>query len=139
MVNIVPPRAKIVPLDWVLTRRSGCVVLRPAWRNPGQRAAFVEAMQGFEDVPYDLRRILAGISLGTLYAWLAVTVRMKRPTGEISCWICAKAIIESLRRVKPEFAAVRELALDYYRLGFSTTNDFLRIVRLRPDLLAVLE
>ncbi len=134
-VNIVPPRAKLIPLERLLETRPERLVLRPGWEDESQRAAFVAAMEAFEGRPYDMRRALTGIGLNILHARLGIPVRLRRPPPGTQIWVCTEAILEALRSAIPFFREIQHLPLDYYRLGFSTTNDFLCIAGMRPDLL----
>ena len=68
-----------------------------------------------------------------------VYVPLRRPAKGTYKWVCTEAILENLSNTLPSFRDIERLPLDYYRLGFSTTNDFLRIARMRPDLLQIIE
>ncbi len=134
-MNIVSPHARLIPLSRLLATRPDRLVLRPVWQNEAQREAFVSFMEGFDGRPYDMRRALTGIGLNILYAWLAIRIPLHRPQPGTHIWVCTEAILENLRAAIPAFREIEMLPLDYYRLGFSTTNDFMRIAKWRPDLL----
>ncbi len=136
-INIVRPRARLIPLERLLETRPERMVLRPGWESDSQRDAFVDAMEAFEGRPYDMRRALTGIGLNILHARLALRIKLRRPPPGTEIWVCTEAILENLRSAIPVFREIEHLPLDYYRLGFSTTNDFLSIAELRPDLLHV--
>ncbi|MDD1775904.1 MAG: hypothetical protein LUP94_00955 [Candidatus Methanomethylicus sp.] len=138
-INIVTPRCRAIPLNNLLTYRPERCVLRPGWHDDSQREAFISAMESFKDRLYDTRKALIGIGLHILYAWFALRVPLRRPAKGTRKWVCTEAILENLRNTLPSFRDIERLPLDYYRLGFSTTNDFLRIARMRPDLLQIIE
>eukprot|EP01083_Nonionella_stella_P286015 973457_1 len=51
-------------------------------------------------------------------------------------WICTDAVLWSLSHISSDFReAVRSIALDLHEFGSSTINDFLTLLKSRPDLL----
>lgn len=84
-----------------------------------------------------MRRTLLGVSLTTLYTWTGIRMQMGKLGESAPRWICTEAIIVSLLKALPEFEAVNRMELDYHTLGFATTNDFLRIAKRFPDILAI--
>ncbi len=134
-LNIVHPRAVVLPAHVFAKPGSSPLVLRPRWGGPGQRKAFLKGMHGFLGAPYAFWRTVAGIVVLGLDTWLAVRLPMRKPRPTAPRWICTEAILEGLVRACPDFRAIDRLDLDYNKLGFATTNDFLRIAARLPDLL----
>lgn len=134
-LNIVTPKAIILPITVFARPEKKPLILRPKWKSPEQRDLFVEEMKGFDRCPYDLRKTLIGIVTSVLYARLGLRVPMKKPTGNEQRWICTEAILSSIMRAYPDFERINRLELDYNRIGFATTNDFFRICRHCPEIL----
>jgi hypothetical protein len=134
-LNIVKPKAVIVPVEHITESDRASLVLRPAWGSQEQAPLFIECMNKFRDTSYDLQHAVMGICLVTLREWLGLSLRI-RPlrNGGRKC-ICTEAIIVSLIESLPGFEEIKEIPLDYVALGYATTNDLLRIARSRPDLL----
>jgi hypothetical protein len=138
-LNIVKPKAVIVPVEHIAEPDRTPLVLRPAWDSPEQVPLFIENMNTFRDTSYDLQHAMMGICLVTLREWLRLSLRI-RPlhNGARKC-VCTEAILVSLIKSVPGFEEIKEIPLDYVTLGFATTNDLLRIARSRPDLLRELK
>ena len=136
-LNIVRPRSVIIPITRFL--RSGCnpLLIRPNWDNNGQCDLFLCDLRERSAGHYDLRKTLIGIVAASLYSWVSLRIPLQMPRDNASRWICTEAIIHSLLKALPSFAAIERLKLDYYAIGFATTTDFLRIARERPDILAI--
>lgn len=137
-LNIVNPRAVIIPVDYFLKRQKNPVLLRPKWQNLDQRRYFIREMEQFRGCRYNLAKTFRGIVSTGLYNWLHVRIRMKKTDESASKWICTEAVIQRLCTAYPDFKAVFNIKLDYQYLGFGTTNDFMRITREYPDLIQVI-
>ncbi len=134
-LNIVPPRAVVVPVELMSHARRAPLILRPVWKTPQQACDFVAAMGQLEGVSYALRHTLAGITLVMLRTWFGISIRMKPLPEDTQRWTCTEAILLYLTRTIPGFREIQEIPLDYFSIGFATTNDLLRIAQNRPDLL----
>lgn len=133
--NLVLGGTVILPLERF--RRLETALMRPAWADPDQRDAFLRAMQRFADVRYDVAKTFLGMFATALRERTGIAVPLRRPGPGTARWICTEAILDSLGRAMPAFREIEALDLDAVRIGFATTNDFLRIARERPDLLAI--
>jgi hypothetical protein len=132
-VNIDKPMARRLPTDRLLRPELHPLVLRPAWRDDAARDAFVQWMESLIDRAYDVRRTLRLlVSLGLQRAGLVVP--LPRPQPGNPRWICTDAVLLGLERYVRDFDA--RAALDWQALHCATTNDFLRLAKARPDLLA---
>lgn len=136
-LNIVRPRAILLSVRTLFKPRNTPLILRPQWRNARQCEDFVLAMRAFSGIAYDVRKTLRGILYSLLHTWFAIRIPMPKSHISSSRWICTEAIIVTLCLTFPEFKAIDSLTLDYNRLGFATTNDFLRIAGQLPDVLQV--
>jgi hypothetical protein len=137
-LNIVQPRAVVLPVRFFSRAERRPLVLRPQWTDPAQSERFVREMKKFGSGRYNLRKTLIGIATSALYGWLAIRLPMRKPGDSATKWICTEAILSSLERALPGFDATSQDKLDCNAIGFATTNDFLRIARDHPDLLRVL-
>jgi hypothetical protein len=137
-MNIVNPRAVILPVMAFAKPERKPLVLRPKWKNPEQRQRFVEEMKAFDRGPYNLKKTLIGITTSVLYAWLGLRIPIKKLESPAPRWICTEAILTSIMRAYPDFQRINHIKLDYNSLGFATTNDFFRICKSCPDLLEVM-
>ena len=136
-LNIIFPRAVILPLSAFRKPQNAPLILRPQWESTEQRDTFIREMQGFVDARYDLTKTFTGIFLTCLCTWLGIRVAMRKRREPPSKWICTEAILASLFKASREFEAIKGMKLDYTILGFATTNDFLRISARFPNLLAI--
>ena len=136
-MNIVNPRAVILPIMAFAKPERKPIILRPKWKNPEQREMFVEEMKVFDRGPYNLKKTLIGITTSVLYVWLGLRIPIKKLEGPAPRWICTEAILTSIMRAYPDFQRINSIKLDYHSLGFATTNDFFRICKSCPDLLEV--
>ncbi|MBE0480961.1 MAG: hypothetical protein IBX68_08270 [Dehalococcoidia bacterium] len=134
-LNIILPKAVVLPVSAVTKPVNEPLVLRPAWQTPEQRARFLAGMDRYKDVRYHTRRSLIGIFLSCVNTWTGLKFRLKKPDESAPCWICTEAIIAGLLNALPAFEPVNTMRLDYNLLGFATTNDFLRIARDLPQVL----
>jgi len=135
-LNVVHPRVVRTPLRKMLQPRRAPVLLRPAWPSDEARDRFVEALERLADAPYNLRR---GTSL-VLRLALRRALGLRFPLSPASLkgprYICTDTTMLGLSAALPSFEeALRTLPLDYRSLRSATTDDFLRIAELRPDLL----
>ena len=137
-LNIVQPRAVVLPVRFFSRAERKPLILRPQWTDPAQSERFVLEMKKFSSGKYNLGKTLVGIATSALYGWLGIRLPMRKPSDSAPKWICTEAIISSLERALPGFEVTSHDKLDYNALGFATTNDFLRVAREHPDLLRVL-
>jgi hypothetical protein len=136
-LNIVQPRGKLIPLTRLVTREREPRLLRPRWASEGQSISFVRRMERYQNVTYNSIRTYRGI--GQLLTKRIIGAHWTTPRLELDaqCWICTEAILLELQETMPEFKRILELPLDYNQLGFATTNDFLLITEMVPELLEV--
>ncbi len=135
-LNIVHPRVVRTPLRTMLQPRRAPVLLRPGWPDLTARDRFVDALEHLADAPYNLRR---GTSL-VLRLALRRALGLRLPLSPASLggprYICTDTTLLGLSAALPSFEeALRTLPLDFGALRSATTDDFLRIADLRPDLL----
>lgn len=136
-LNIVMPRAVMLPLSVVSKPQNAPLVLRLNWHTIEQREQFIAEMQRYAGVAYDTRKTLIGIILVFLRAWLRVKFRLEMRDASTRKAICTEAILLSMMKALPDLEVIDGMELDYYLLGFGTTNDFMRIAKQFPNLLAV--
>lgn len=135
-MNIVNPRAVRTPLSRMLEPRRTPVLLRPAWPSDQARDGFVDLVERLSDAPYDLARGATLVLRLALWRALRLQVPLRPASLEGPAYICTDTAILGLVRAMPELEeALRTLPLDYRMLRSASTNDFLRIADLRPDLL----
>lgn len=134
-LNIVQPKAVMVPVEHITEPHRAPLALRPVWGSPEQVPLFIENINTFQDISYDLHHAVMGICLVTLREWLGLSLRVRPLRNGARRCICTEAIIFSLIKSLPGFEEIKEIPLDYVALGFASTNDLLRIARNRPDLL----
>lgn len=134
-INIDKPGARRLPEERLLRPSLQPLVLRPRFGDAGERDRFVAEIERLVDAPYDVRRTLWLIERIFERRWLGSERALPALGGGRARWICTDAVLLGLERHVTGFAALRELPLDWVRLGSGTTNDFLEIRRLRPDLL----
>lgn len=135
-INIDKPSVRHLPLDRLMRPDLHPLVLRPRFACPDERARFVADVERLLSAPYDVARTLALLER-MLERRLVGRARRLPPLGrERARWICTDAVLLGLERHVSGFSALRALPLDWGALGSGTTNDFLRISRCRPDLLA---
>jgi hypothetical protein len=133
-VNIDKPMTRRLAIERLLRADHEPLVVRPAWRDPAARAAFVDWMESLVDSTYDVRRTLRLLASLVLRR-AGVRLPLSPPRAEGARWICTDAVLVGFERHLADFATA-ELALDWRSLRCGTTNDFLEISRRRPDLLA---
>jgi len=136
-LNIVRPRTVMLRLSTIGKPQNAPLVLRPNWHSPKQREEFMAEMQRFVGTTYDARKALLGVFVTFLRTWLGLKLCLSRRDASTDKHICTEAILFSLIKTLPDFSAIEGTELDYYALGFATTNDFLRIAERFPNLLAV--
>ncbi|MBS1122542.1 MAG: hypothetical protein H6Q90_4770 [Deltaproteobacteria bacterium] len=133
-VNIDKPMSRRLPASRLLRSKLHPLVLRPAWRDEAARDGFVRWMESLVDLKYDARRTLR--LLGSLALRRAgIVVPLIRPQPSARRWICTDAVLLGLERYVSDLDT-RDPSLDWQSLRCGTTNDFLRLARARPDLLA---
>lgn len=136
-LNIVVPRAVMLPVAVISKPANAPLVLRPGWEVPEQRENFIAEMRRYTGVAYDTRKALMGILLTLLNTWLGLKVRLRKRDGPITKSICTEAILLALIKAIPSMATIHGMKLDYNVLGFGTTNDFLRVAGQSPHLLRI--
>lgn len=134
-MNIINPRARILPITAFAKPEKKLLILRPKWNSLEQRDLFVKEMKAFDRSPYDLRKTLIGIATSILYVRLGIRIPMGKPTSRQQRWICTEAILTSIVKAYPDFERINRIRLDYHSIGFATTNDFLRICKYCPEIL----
>ena len=137
-MNIVNPRAVILPIMAFAKPERKPLVLRPKWKKPEQRQRFVEEMKVFDRGPYNLKKTLIGIITSALYAWLGLRIPIKKLENPAPRWICTEAILMNIMKAYPDFQRIKHLKLDYNSIGFATTSDFFRICKSCPDLVEMI-
>ncbi|HEY8212072.1 MAG TPA: hypothetical protein VIG99_31535 [Myxococcaceae bacterium] len=135
-LNIVRPKVVRTPLSRMLQARRRPVLLRPAWPSDQARDRFVDALEALADAPYDPWRGVSMVLRLAVRRALGVHLPMDPPRMEGPRYICTDTTLLGLSAALPDFEeALRTLPLDYRALRSASTNDFLRIAELRPDLL----
>jgi hypothetical protein len=132
-LNIVKPVGKLVPTEKLLAKES--LVLRPAWRKPGDRDAFVAWVASRMTSRYDTARTFSLIAKLILRNVSGLHLPLREAHAGQERWICTDAILIGLH-AHTDFEAVRDLAIDWNKLKAGTTNDFVVISEMLPDVLA---
>lgn len=135
-LNIVRPKVVRTPLSRMIHPKRRPVLLRPAWPSDQARDRFVDALEALADAPYDLWRGTSLVLRLAVRRALGLQWPMDPPTLAGPRYICSDATLLGLSAALPGFEeALRTLPLDFTALRSGTTDDFLRIAELRPDLL----
>lgn len=136
-INIDKPMTRFLPVERLLRPELQPLVLRPRFQNEQQRAAFVGWIQSLAARSYDTPRTLRLLGRVLLRRGLRWAPAMEPPRPEQERWICTDAVLLGLETHAAGFTDIQSLPLDWVRLRCGTTNDFLHIARVRPDLLAM--
>jgi hypothetical protein len=135
-LNVVPPEVVLTPVERMLLPARIPALLRPVWPSEAARAAFVADLERLRGAPYDLYRGLSLVLRVFIKRMLGLRVALRAPRAEAP-HVCSDTVLLGLERHLPGFGErIRTLPLDYVQLRCGTTEDFLAIARLCPDLLS---
>ena len=126
-LNIVLPKAVIRPTIIFTKPNRIPLIMRPKWKNSIQRRIFIEEMEKFKSISYNIRKTIIGVMFSALYSQLGIRLKMKKLDKSSRKWICTEAILICLLKAYSEFKFIERMRLDYNAIGFATTNDFFRI------------
>ncbi len=133
--NILYPVAKKLPASYFFRHGKTPLVLRPSWQNQRQKTDLIQAMEKLEGMHYNSLRGIIGVINMIIYTKLRIKIPMKTPVMSSKTWVCTDATILFLERAVNGFSEIRTLNLDLFKLGYASTNDFIRIACHRPELL----
>lgn len=136
--NIVYPVAKKLPASFFFRSGKTPLVLRPVWQNQSQRRDFTDMMEKLEGMHYNALRGIIGVINMVTYNRLRVRIPVKTPGMTSKTWICTDATLLYLETCMHGFSKMRTLNLDLFRLGYTSTNDFIQIADHMPDLLRII-